>query len=1667
MANREAKYGDFSNGSSLSFTAPLKSDISLDVLLKMLPTKGNLVYEYNAFRNYRLDVDMFEYKSHFYTMEELNEMGISSNGSSWSGLPDTDEPLLYEAGCLVDFETDQLQFDINHPVDILPQYSYDGSVNLILNDGKNIPRLINSRFTSIGKNTYEIVDRKGDNDVNIYDRGKQFDIDTSLYKRVVEIPSLRFIGVTLGGNLPVGNYVFYFKYADDDGNETDFVTESGIVSMFVGTDMQSINGGVQDMNSHKMVRFVMDNIDPGYSYVIVYYTRVTGDVSCEPIKSAHKIDRKFEVMKSLSCQISITGFDNVIDIPISDINLQYCIASSVETQATAQNRLFLGNIHKPDIPYKELSDLSLRICPIVGTKRYTTIDHEYTDDVKNTYYDPDFIYNYTGYANNGEMYVFAVVYILSDNTLSPAFFIRGGMDITTIDQASLSQQFSEIPIYKTINGVKQRVYISSEESTGEIIKVTGDAGYDVDIPDRIENSWGVTTLKYKASGSDNDSNTIYSINMMIHNNVKNDFFSCLASLGIKGFFFVRQKRIPFTICQAITIGLDKNSYTPVLPVDAKTVSELGVQDVPEGDTCYIAERFMNDERKLTSEFIEHLYVLNKLSVSNKAAICPDYDCYPGYFNQIFNGSKFYATEANFSPVANRLSINPSDNRHLYVEVERNENFNNDSNVSTSVSAIYDNATIIATSLNSWRGRAGEAEEAYRFEYLERENKVKAASNMVRGIFGNYIGIEGIDRQCSIINIKSPEAVDASIYDKMQTRHADKSPFYAISERYSLSSFYKNDNELFSSNIIDGLLSGIYRGDSFICTFTHRFNRNFADPEAPNNNKIVDENTWVDNYNFDENDYSEINRGDVNAVQLGIWITFPVVSYRNLNIRSLDPSYPEEEGLTGHKRGFYPYYGTSTEGSFKIPESGVINMGLSVNLGERWNMPVPDVPYIKNQFQTRILYSDVHVNDAFKNGFRVFQANSFQDYPRTYGAIVRLVELSGNLICVYEHGVVLIPVNERVQAGEGSGGNVYINTNNILPENPKVLSHTFGTQWKESVIKTPYGIYGVDTVAKKIWRTNGDILEVISDFKIQEFLNINISLTERELTPIIGIRNVKSHYNAFKQDVMFTFYDNTVGFEEKVWNICYNEILNQWITFYSWLPSYSENIDNIYFSFDRNTSKWISKLGMSKAGNDFSLGITLDNNIIKKNSRRIGILGLAGVNIPDIKTGISHSYSYTIEHDNFGYYKMFNIKNEGGNSVLYLNDSVNYSDLVANIFRMDEHTGRRVFLNRNDPNYKDTIVYQLNIRCEVNLSYQDDADTNIKQYVNGWQEYKSMGMGTYDYSIAVIPEDNEMFLTTDFWKHGQSGIIDIKDKIVPCVWYAKQHPFELEFVVVDDPSSHKVFENLQIISNFAEPESFHFEIVGDYYEFADDKKNIFFRQEAVKALYQYNGSDILFDRNFLNVIPEQRVMNDYNDKSTIFNLYYARQDTFNEIEDYYKGVTSPGKDYTYLSGSEIIYYENLNEYRIWTHIKANAINKVGRRLGNMWYQEDKLFVQIPAINFAEKNENTWREGTSEYIDSYGNTVRMHLPPLTVLNSPIPNDIINTNITNNDFPDELKELGYTIQDIDTSEWGSNYRNDADMRKTTRIRDKYCKIRIRYSGGNPVIIRAIKTIYSDYNK
>lgn len=1761
----------------MDFKAPLNEPIKFGLMSKIIPTKGNLAWEYNPLRNYRITEPKYYFRGKFLSKEKLEEeLGftgedekITSKDTNWDrfrkseehpmGISDyEDDPIFYDENQLTDFDTDELNFDINHPVDILPQYSYDGSTNLIINDGKNPPRLINSRFSPLGKGKYQIVDRKGDNDTNIYDQGSQFESDTSLYKTYVGIPKLEFINVYQNGNLPVGNYHFYFRYVDADGNETDFVAESGMVSIFKGSQHGSIHSGFRDENSYKSIRFILSNVDPAYQYVNVYYTRSTSDIDQNAVVTAYKINQKFLVNNSLICQIYITGSEDSSEVTLDEINTKYQIAQNVQTQASCQNMLFFGNVTNQIINYKEFADLSLRFMARPDkTKEYSPVPHDYNNTIEGTYSDPKFIYNYTGYQNH-EIYRFGIVYLMSNGTLSPVFNIRG-MFFT-----DYKQPYSEFSIYSTENKVVTRNYITYNEDTGIVYKSSSKEQNDSqETSESLENVFGVVRIEFgefgesgEESGEESEINKVIGIRIEIDD--KETLFQEFKKYQIKGYFFVRQKRIPLRLCQALTVGIDRESNTPLLYTDYSTqINSKSKDNVNESDPFFITERFLSDSRTLVHNLDDRLYCVKASDVNKYGAICPEYDINSPYFNTLFCGDQYIVEQVtNSTP----LQQDSGENRHFYINNPTYLDYNNRPCLNTKIVGVEDNTKLIEVGNKLFSARAGEAEEAFRYEYINQELKSTDASNLLRGSYGPYLAFDGYKYPGTLVNIYIKDYLSMNKQELFKIRINDKSPYFAISDRYDITQI-PEENFIF------------YRGDSYICTFTHRFNRNFQDPSAPINNKIVDENCWKDNFKVSDGvvkteNFEKINLGDVNAVKIGMWVTFQLVSSSNLNIRSLDDSNVDETALTGHPRGFYPYYGMSADGSYKTPESLCINKGFNKSLSERYNFEVPNVPAIKNDFTNRISYSDIHINDAFKNGFRTFQGTHYRDYPKTYGQITKLVEFRGNLICVFEHGVALIPVNERAVAGEGAGGNVFINTSNVLPENPKIISDTFGSQWKDSIIKTPVGIYGVDTIGKKIWRTNGENFECISDFRVQEFLNKNISLSERELEPIIGVRNVKTHYNKFKRDVMFTFYDNLYGFEEKVWNLCYNELQQKWITFYSWVPSYSENISNQYFSFDRNTSKWITKLGISKTGNDFSDGVVLSNNIIPneaKSGYRIGELSLANRTLPEGE-GISVFTYYTLDRDNLGNFNYFDIKyqkyqivknkksyigdyvpleemlkdpDKNYDSILVLKtDSINlcselyvrgsngeistletivakegkWKKLSEELYRIYENNNHSKYtdynskihkcvekkttlevtlnfyswlnncvINSNYPIYKDdrgrriqlstvdkdrrlngnTIVTLLNIRANILVTYDEKIPSLVEAYTSSFKNGTQVNAGYYQSVVAVMPQYNMQFLTTDFWKHGQSGIIDIADKIYPTYWYGKRHPFEFEFIVADNPQLHKIFDNLEIISNNAEPESFHYEIVGDCYEFAKDKKNMYIRQEATKELYQYNGSDILFDSDYVKLDSEHRkrymIQNGARielqgyDKSTLFPLYYCRRNDFNNIEDYYhlKDGTSQSKDFSALSGAEIVKYDNLQEYRIWNHAKAINIadDTKGRIRGNMQYKEDKWYVQINPINLVQKNEEEWKDLNGEKTDKI---------PVELNQNPLPDDILNPNEL--DVPPSFVASG--------NSGGRGYVQwnwEESENKEVKLKDKWVKIRVRYKGDKLAIITAIRTLYS----
>ena len=1418
------------------------SENNVNVYLNSQRQQGHLAYEYNPFHNYQTDEDLYLVDNKFLVPygkavnpkngEILNKSGTNrwkdKRGQSFSGeevLEYNSGTLFASKGSLIDLNTDKLNFDLKHPVEIEVQPSYDGSVNLILNDDKNIPRLINSRFSVREKDTYEIVDRIGENDTNIYN-SKTFDKDTSLYFQYEYNPTISYLGF-IKGVLPVGQYCFYFTYCDADNNESDIIAESGPIPVFIGndTDPFSIDGGIKNQNSYKGVYLKLTNIDKSYNYLRVYYLRYFADYQQNRVCECYKVLEKYPVNSNIFF-LSFTGGENTEAIDPNILNLSRFNPKSILTQAQCKNMLFFGNIVKNTDNYKELSDCALRIIPRVKIETLEQVKNNYYSSTgKQGYYDSKNMYNRVGYFDQ-EYYRFGVVFIYQNGTLSNVYNTVG-------------------TILKKYIEVDDRGWVTNAD------KIFGN------FQGTFLNARGVSKIDV---GVSNDSQII-GIQFEVPEEVMNFLKDYL---NIRGLFFVRQKCVPNILAQCYLLPMDEVLEAPVLKIKENNTDNYYTESfLTQGTGNYSETRLIVNDYEARLKKYASDKVNKCISKNAYAAICPDFLLNQPYYNQIFNGSNFKIQKISTSD----SELNKKG--RIYQENDSVSYSKQEGTTKVIINTVTEDVSNVAIKDKIYKLNIGYAEEAYRFGFAEQDISSKSddqeanyeAYNFVRGIYSPYLAIysNSILKTGALYNIYQDNPID--INSEFQTRMDSYEPFYAISDRYNFDGLINKENTLVC-----------WRGDCFINTFTYRLNRNFNDPSLPNNDKIIDRETWKNNYTNDSSDWANISRSDINAVQMGSWITFKVRSAFNYALRSEDHSFVSEEALMGSPRSFYPRSGLLYKGANKMPDSYLYNDAYRATLGYKCYFTLQDINYIKNTFSNRIQYSAIAIQDSFKNNYRESFSTYFRDYSQEYGSIQKLIGFEGYLLVVFEHGIGIAVINERILAGEGDGEPVFINTKNVLPEELTIISDTYGTQWGDSVIKTEAGyVYGVDTIAKKIWRVKGQQIEILSDFKVNKFLVDNITLGERELNPIIGLKDVKTHYNNNKKDVIFTFYDDIYKDEEKVWSLCYNELLDQFITFYSWIPSFSENIDTKFFTFNRNTSKGLSLLNKCNYHILENSGILLDNPIIDNNTSiklyyrdpRQNLQFVSYYNetklVRDNSQLFVNGVNFELEKDHWGNYKYFYIEN----GYLKIKDIEQATEDLFN-------------------KQKIVILY---VTPHITESKYDDLGLN--DYINFKTESIALTLkNIVDNQALTEKEKQSPNLTTDFYLHGKAGIFDVVEDLYPTYWYGEYHPFEFEFVVNDKIGQQKIFENLVLISNKAEPESFHFEIEGDNYEFSSDKRNMYFRQEATKNLFQNLGSDIIYNRKFTDIVAnklthEQRYRAN-NEDYTMFSTRPLDSDTWKNV-----------------------------------------------------------------------------------------------------------------------------------------------------------------------------------------
>ena len=229
---------------------------------------------------------------------------------------------------------------------------------MIINDDKNPPRIINSRFTKIEDGRYRIINRNQKQQTNLYKRGK-IDQQTRLFRNINLIPKFELVNISEFGQMKGGNYTFYAKFADNDYNKTDVIAESGQVSIFHGNceTLSSVSGTLQDERTNKSVTINLSNVDQSFSNVYLYYTREFSDTNGFRMSETISLIKPYPI-KEGSVMITITGYEEEQLVDSSELNIKYHYVNNVKTQTQVQNMLFFGNVETDVVNNKDLQNLA-------------------------------------------------------------------------------------------------------------------------------------------------------------------------------------------------------------------------------------------------------------------------------------------------------------------------------------------------------------------------------------------------------------------------------------------------------------------------------------------------------------------------------------------------------------------------------------------------------------------------------------------------------------------------------------------------------------------------------------------------------------------------------------------------------------------------------------------------------------------------------------------------------------------------------------------------------------------------------------------------------------------------------------------------------------------------------------------------------------------------------------------------------------------------------------------------------------------------------------------------------------------------------------------------------------------------------------------------------------
>ena len=1062
---------------------------------------------------------------------------------------------------------------LDAPSEIELQDSYDGTLNIIINDrGRNAALLINSGFQVqapqlgvSGPNSpgrYQIVLRQGSAQTNRY-YAADFTSRLRLHPRGNTLGKAQLVDVTEGGKLLAGEYFYYFTYCDADDNETTIFAEVGPVYVLEAPVPAGAHGGLPGQPTLMQVKLALSNLDATLGYVRVSYCRRSGEPEAAAL--AYQLQAKLRVSAAGTLIFTHTGYAQEIALSADQLLHAAGSISAFTTMCQAGGHLLLGGTQLAAADDSALADFAttvrlgheqltlpqvpgLEVSSDAGSSLYQKFSNQQAANTAagqtpHTDAHAAWVGGYLNPLNScyrlgymgGESYAFGVRYVLEDYSVSETYPLAGIDNLT---------------------GYYVEGNYFADKAPGFYNSTGWGAQAPADGSNFVQNRGGVYRFPVgKSFGQlqplvDAGTNSV----RILAARVQLPEISPELRRRCIGVQFMRAARRPNCLAQGYLVPTLRALQTNPGDIydhtndafkaifQGTTVSNLKVLPAPRGVLeALVRDYGTGDKREQNGVFpFSFNQKINHPQAGQSDIIDP-------------RRVAFYAPDALLRPATYLPKLNQQGVQVKLlstVQAKAAVAYLNPKDIGagswslwkTTAQLGFGTTTVPVMSGKSYwtldnQGAVNQGQFGSQERYLigRQPNNDKY---LVNAAWEPYVGIQ-LTTNYDAASLSSGNVPPYGGQEVASTASAWLAKPAAATAL--LANVYNQGGLLTTEQ-----LSGIYPLESLTYTpITERLSWQELESKLDGNRRLL----LFGGDTFVGVTYRRIYRGlpADQRLNASATLTGPVGQVLSLVCETSTNPYARSEDAVsvnatsgasflprlGYESQNFNAYRSSehyTQAETTRYNAGYVAASEDSPLIVQSSARLPDVPFRAQRFDARVWASAVAVDGSFANGYRFLPPLSFKDYDRGLGRIVRLLSVGTNqVLVVHENGVELLGLNEQTLTGQNQAGPVYAQALNLLPPQGRILSRELGCQHPFAVCVTPRGVYGVDATRRCCWHwpLGEGSVKRISDFAVSRQLSPVLQTYAQQAVSLQQL-DIRVVYDPVRADVVFSMYQKTAA-----------------------------------------------------------------------------------------------------------------------------------------------------------------------------------------------------------------------------------------------------------------------------------------------------------------------------------------------------------------------------------------------------------------------------------------------------------------------------------------------------------------------------------------------------------